>query len=471
MKNIKILANTQALPAGITDTETPVSLYLKLRDRFPNTTLLESSDYHGNRNSRSFICFDVRAGFEVDKGNLRVLHADGSKTSGPVGSSVSVAKKLKQFIDSFTIFRLGIDLENNGLFGYCAYNAVQHFETIALNAKTPEGYHIPEVKYFFYRYIITFDHFNNRMYLTENLLEGEESTLNAIKVILLNKKMGSHRFFPAVEESSNLTDRQYMNMVKKGKEHCFRGDVFQIVLSRRFSKQFKGDDFNVYRALRNINPSPYLFYFDFGSYKIFGSSPEAQIIVADGQATINPIAGTFKRTGNDEQDRALAAKLCLDKKENAEHVMLVDLARNDLSRNSDHVTVDTFREVQYYSHVLHLVSEVTGKLNPQTNPIEVLGNTFPAGTLSGAPKFKAMELIDSIEPESRGYYGGAIGYIGFNGHVNHAIMIRSFLSKNNTLYYQAGAGVVSESNEESELNEVNNKLGALKKAIEIAKEI
>ena len=396
MKNIKILANTQALPAGITDTETPVSLYLKLRDRFPNTTLLESSDYHGNRNSRSFICFDVRAGFEVDKGILKIVHVDGSRTNKELGGQIRVSSELKQFIDSFNVFRIGIDLENNGLFGYCAYDAVQHFESLVLKAKTPEGYHIPEVKYFFYRYIITFDHFNNRMYLTENLLEGEESTLDTIKIILNNKKLGTHRFVPANEEYSNLTDRLYMNMVKKGKEHCFRGDVFQIVLSRRFSKQFKGDDFNVYRALRNINPSPYLFYFDFGSYKIFGSSPEAQIIVANGKATINPIAGTFKRTGNDEQDRALAAKLCLDKKENAEHVMLVDLARNDLSRNSDHVTVDTFREVQYYSHVLHLVSEVTGVLPNGTNPIEVLGNTFQEGTLSGAQKFKAMELIDRL---------------------------------------------------------------------------
>lgn len=260
-------------------------------------------------------------------------------------------------------------------------------------------------------------------------------------------------------------------MVTKGKEHCFRGDVFQIVLSRQFSQSFKGDEFNVYRALRNINPSPYLFYFDFGGYKIFGSSPEAEIIVANNKAIINPIAGTFKRTGNDEEDRIIADKLCADEKENAEHVMLVDLARNDLSRNSDHVTVDTYKEVQYYSHVLHLVSEVSGQLHEGTNTIKVLANTFPAGTLSGAPKFKAMELIDKYEPQSRGYYGGAIGFLGFNGDVNHAIMIRSFLSKGNKLFYQAGAGVVSESKEESELNEVSNKLGALKKAIDLAKDI
>lgn len=471
MTNIKILANTQALPAGITDTETPVSIYLKLRDRFPNTSLLESSDYHGNRNSRSFICFDVRAGFEVDNNILRTLHVDGSRKTESLSEKINVVSRLKQFLDTFNLFRMGTDLGNNGVFGYSSYDAVQHFETITFHSPEADGYHIPEMKYFFYRYIITFDHFNNRMFLTENLLEGEQETLNKIKVILNDKKLGSHKFHPYLDEVSNLTDQEYMKMVTKGKEHCFRGDVFQIVLSRRYSQKFKGDEFNVYRALRNINPSPYLFFFDFGSFKIFGSSPEAEIIISNNKATINPIAGTFKRTGNDEQDRILADQLCHDEKENAEHVMLVDLARNDLSRNSDHVTVETYREVQYYSHVLHLVSEVSGKLKKGTNPIEVLGNTFPAGTLSGAPKYKAMELIDAYEPQKRGYYGGAIGFLGFNGDVNHAIMIRSFLCKNNTLHYQAGAGIVSESKEESELNEVNNKLGALKKAIEIAKEI
>ncbi|MFC0875469.1 anthranilate synthase component I family protein [Saccharicrinis sp. FJH2] len=471
MKSIKILAHTQALPAGITDTETPVSIYLKLRDKFPNTSLLESSDYHGNRNSRSFICFDVRGGFEVNQNRIKILYADGSKEDREITGSVKVVDELKKFLDSFDIFRLGEDMNNNGIFGYSAYDAVQYFENIKFSSPEPEGYHIPEMRYFFYRYIITFDHFNNRIYLTENLMEGEDRTLDRIKVILNDKKLGAHKFHPSMDEVSNLTDQEYMNMVTHGKSHCFRGDVFQIVLSRRFSQKFKGDEFNVYRALRNINPSPYLFYFDFGGYKIFGSSPEAEIKVEKGKAIINPIAGTFKRTGNDEQDRILADKLCKDEKENAEHVMLVDLARNDLSRNSDHVIVETYREVQYYSHVLHLVSEVSGKLNKGTNPIEVLGNTFPAGTLSGAPKYKAMELIDKYESEARGYYGGAIGFLGFNGDVNHAIMIRSFLCKNNTLYYQAGAGIVSESKEESELNEVNNKLGALKKAIETAKEI
>jgi anthranilate synthase component 1 len=260
-------------------------------------------------------------------------------------------------------------------------------------------------------------------------------------------------------------------MVEKGKQHCFRGDVFQVVLSRAFHQQFKGDEFNVYRALRSINPSPYLFFFDYGDYKLMGSSPEAQLIIKEGKATIHPIAGTFRRTGNDEQDRELAAQLLEDPKENAEHVMLVDLARNDLSRLATNVEVESYRKIQYYSHVIHLVSEVTGKIQEGLNPFSLLAATFPAGTLSGAPKYRAMQIIDQYEPTARGFYGGCIGAVSFNGDFNHAIMIRSILSKSNTLYYQAGAGVVAKSVASSELEEVNNKLNALKQAIALAQNI
>ena len=471
MSTIKVLSQTEVMPAGIADTETPVSIYLKLRDKFPNTILLESSDYHGNKNSRSFVCFDVIAGIELNKGVFKSFCPDGSTTSKQIKPKELIANDIKSFMDGFTIFHKGEDMGNSGIFGYSSFDAVQNFEKIAFSNPKNETYHIPELKYNYYRYIITFDHFYNRLYLTENTVEGMPSKREEVMLLLKNRKLTTYSFTPSMEEKSNLSDKEYMDMVTKGKEHCARGDVFQIVLSRQFSQKYKGDDFNAYRALRLINPSPYLFYFDFGGYRIFGSSPEAQIIVDQQKAIINPIAGTFKRTGNDEEDRVLADKLCSDEKENAEHVMLVDLARNDLSRNSDHVTVDTFREVQYYSHVLHLVSEVSGQLPKETNSVEVLANTFPAGTLSGAPKFKALELIDKYENQPRSYYGGAIGLLEFNGNINHAIMIRSFLSKNNTLYYQAGAGVVVSSKEESELQEVNNKLGALKKAIVLGAEI
>ena len=221
----------------------------------------------------------------------------------------------------------------------------------------------------------------------------------------------------------------------------------------------------MYRVLRSINPSPYLFYFDYGSYKVFGSSPEAQMVVKDRVARVNPIAGTYKRTGNNEEDREKAEELAADPKENAEHIMLVDLARNDLGRHARNVRVEKLKEIHFYSHVIHLVSTVAGDLDPDTNPVRVFGDTFPAGTLSGAPKYKAIELINQYENQNRSLYGGALGFISFDGDINHAIVIRSFTSKDNTLYYQARAGIVTASDEEKELQEVNNKLGALKKAL------
>ncbi len=470
MKSIKINSISTRIPANVADITTPVSLYLKLRDVYPNTILLESSDYHGSNNSLSFICFDPAYEFMADKGQVLIGAANKEPEVIAISNDQTVPDLLDQFIKSFEVDNSDCPIKINGLFGYSTFDAVQYFETITFKAEKKEAHSIPELRYTFYKYIIAFNHFSNQLYLIENLQENESSNAPALIDTFYNRTIPTFQFEPQGEEVSNLTDEEYMQMVTKGKEHCFRGDVFQIVLSRQFSRGFSGDEFNVYRALRNINPSPYLFYFDYGNYKIFGSSPEAQLVIDKGEATINPIAGTFKRTGDDEKDRELALQLSADPKENAEHVMLVDLARNDLSRNCEKVKVNTYKEVQYYSHVLHLVSDVSGQLQAGSIPSRVMADTFPAGTLSGAPKFKAMQLIDSIEKQNRGYYGGCIGNIGFDGSFNQAIMIRSFLSKNNTLFCQAGAGVVSESKEENELAEVNNKLGALKRAIEIATE-
>lgn len=473
MTETKITTSTHALPPGMADLITPVSIYLRLRDKFPNTILLESSDYHGNNNSMSYICFDVISVFRVEDYTIDITYSTGVKERIPINGKNILAETFNSFLKSFTV-KVSTEsqaLSVNGLFGYTTYDSVRYFEEIKFREESKRLYQIPDIYYSLYRYIIAINHFNNRMYLVENLPESDTSRLEEVKSLLRNRSLGSFRFKPVDKEESNISDIEYMDMVKEGKRHCHLGNVFQIVLSRQFSQHFTGDEFNVYRALRNINPSPYLFYFDYGGYKLFGSSPEAQLVIDKGVARINPIAGTFKRTGDDEEDRQLAIDLANDKKENAEHVMLVDLARNDLSRNSGNVTLKTFREVQFYSHVIHLVSEVTGKLNPGFNPVKIFGDSFPAGTLSGAPKFKAMELIDEIENQKRGFYGGAIGFIGFNGDINHAITIRSFLSRNNTLYYQAGAGIVAASVEENELKEVNNKLGALKAAIASASEI
>jgi anthranilate synthase component 1 len=455
----------------LADMVTPVSIYLKIRDIYPNSVLLESSDYHGNENSYSFIGLKPEATFTVNKGKIK-KNLPGEPTIEIIPEKTGdVADELELFFKSFQPVNNSLGLPANGLFGYVGFDGVQHFENIKFTNEVKEEYAIPEISYSFYRYIIAINHHQNKIQLVENLPEGEEHSLDDLENLVSNSNFATFHFDISGKETSNITDSEYKEMVTKGKRHCFRGDVFQIVLSRQYSQGFSGDEFNVYRALRSVNPSPYLFYFDYGSYKIFGSSPEAQLQIKRDKVSINPIAGTFRRTGNDEQDRKLAEELSNDPKENAEHVMLVDLARNDLSRNADKVEIDFYKEVQYYSHVLHMVSQVTGTLPEKSNPFRVMGDSFPAGTLSGAPKFRAMELIDKYENQNRGYYGGCIGYVGFDGHFNHAIMIRSFLSKNNKLFYQAGAGIVAKSEEENELQEVNNKLAALKKAIDIAKKI
>jgi len=468
MKQINVQVSVKKILA---DTLTPVSVYLKFRDLFPNSILLESSDYHGHENAYSFICIKPMACFTADGGEITTEYNGREKEIKTISPECRVDQQLDEFFKSFVLSGETENLPANGLFGYISYDAVKYFEKIEITAEAKEAYSVPEVKYCFCKYIVAIDHHKDMIYLIENLMEGETKEIGQIESLLRNLTFSPTQFDTVGAEVSNITNEQYKYMVSKGKEHCFRGDVFQIVLSRQFSQPFKGDEFNVYRALRTVNPSPYLFYFDYGTYRIFGSSPEAELRIKKDRAIINPIAGTFKRSGNDDEDRRSAERLCADPKENAEHVMLVDLARNDLSRNASDVRVDSYRQVQYFSHVIHLVSEVSGKLPENTNMITVLGDSFPAGTLSGAPKHRAMQLIDTYENQRRSYYGGCIGYLGFDNSLNHAIMIRSFLSKGNTLYYQAGAGIVADSVEESELQEVNNKLAALKKALEIAKEI
>ncbi|HWW40725.1 anthranilate synthase component I family protein, partial [Pedobacter sp.] len=451
----------------LADTTTPVSIYLRLRDVFPNTILLESSDYHSRENSVSYVCADPVAGIVLKNEVLSVYYPDGSREE----------KTDFNLIEEIDAFKSKFDHKSDadgryissGLFGYFTWNAVQHFEDISLTATAPEQETIPVMQYHVYRYIIAVDHFRNEITLFNNSFNGEENVdLEKIEYLIQNKNFPEYNFKIEGEESSNLTDQGFMDIVEKMKKHILRGDVFQIVPSRAFKQGFSGDEFNVYRCLRSINPSPYLFYFDYGDFKLFGSSPEAQITIKNNTANIFPIAGTFKRTGNDEEDAEIARKLEQDPKESAEHVMLVDLARNDLSRHCNQVQVKSFKEVQYYSHLIHLVSKVSGNLQKGTSAIKVVADTYPAGTLSGAPKYKAMQLIDQYEGLGRNFYAGAIGYMGFNEEFNHAIMIRTFMSKNNELHYRAGAGIVADSVAENELNEVNNKIAALRKAVQMA---
>ncbi|MBE9490545.1 MAG: anthranilate synthase component I family protein [Bacteroidetes bacterium] len=454
----------------LADTITPVSIYLKIRDKYPNSILLESSDYHANDNSFSYICCNPIASIKIENEAITQTFPDGNSTITQIQNDTKVSEEIHHFTKCFKInSEEKFKFINNGIFGYMAYDAVRYFEDIDISKK--EGsLDIPDIYYAVYQNIIAINHFKNEAYIFAHCFESENN-IDDILQLIKAKNFASYDFSTNGKITSNLTNAEYKNHVELAKKHCARGDVFQLVLSKKFTQYFKGDEFNVYRALRNVNPSPYLFYFDYGSFKIFGSSPEAQLVVKNGQAEIHPIAGTFKRTGDDLKDAELAKQLTIDDKENAEHVMLVDLARNDLSRNSNQVKVDTYREVQFFSHVIHLVSKVTGKKHKDISTMQVVADTFPAGTLSGAPKHKAMQLIEQYEKTSRSFYGGAIGFMDFDGNYNHAIMIRTFLSKNHQLHWQAGAGLVSKSNPEHELQEVYNKLGALTKAIELAEEI
>ena len=463
MNKIRIHTRKERLLA---DTITPVGVYLKLRDRFANSFLLESSDYHGTDNSFSYICCSPIAYFKAQGDEVTVKMPSGETKREAISD---LKDQIVRFTTSFEKEQEESDYIQSGLFGYFNYDTVGHFEDLRLKEESGE---IPMVHYSLFQFIIAFDHFKNECHVIESFIaEPDEELFGEVMTLIQQKNLPGYSFIKKGDATSEITDEDYKEMVKKGIHHCHIGDVFQVVLSRRFEVPYQGDDFQVYRTLRSINPSPYLFYFDYGSHRIFGSSPEAQIVLKNGKATIYPIAGTFKRTGDDNADALLAEELKKDPKEDSEHVMLVDLARNDLSHSCENVQVETYKEIQYYSHVIHMVSKVTGEIKKDSNFMDIVATSFPAGTLSGAPKLRAMEIIDENERHPRGYYGGAVGFMDFEGNFNHAIMIRSFQSKNNTLRFQAGAGIVAQSKPENELQEVYNKIGALQKAIEEAEKI
>lgn len=447
----------------LADLYTPVGVYMRLRDLYPQSALMESSDYHEQSNSRSFIGINPIASVAVGHGLATITFPDGSSLRHDIEPGFDVADAIHTLID-----RIHVDGENSsvmGLFGYTSFNAVRYFEDIAVKDETQERNDAPDMLYIMYKVVIAFDHHNNRLTM---VTVGDESDLNAVSLAMNKANVPAYGFRPVGETTSTLTDDEHKENIRRGIQHCKRGDVFQIVLSRRFVQRYEGDDFKLYRALRSINPSPYLFYFDFGGFRIFGSSPETHCRIENGRAYIDPIAGTTRRTGDAEADRQGAEFLRNDAKENAEHVMLVDLARNDLSRNCHGVKVDFYKELQYYSHVIHLVSRVSGQLDKDADPVRAFIDTFPAGTLSGAPKVRAMQLISEYEPHNRGAYGGCIGIIGLDGSLNQAITIRTFVARGGELWFQAGGGIVAKSDPEYELQEVNNKLGALRRAIFMA---
>ncbi len=456
MKNFKYTIKTEEF-AG--DMHTPVSLYLKLRDLYPQSALLESSDYNSKDNARSIIALAPIASVAINNGKVRTALPDGSHSEEATSEEFGVAEAISKFMSNF-------DIDGDfGIYGYTAFDSVKYMEPINVVADSPNDNDAPDVMYILYRYSLVFDHLHHTLTLKELVIDGEKSDRERVMAAIDSRNYASYGFTRQGEVTSPITDENYKDMVRQGVKHCHRGDVFQIVLSRRFIQKYTGDDFAVYRKLRRINPSPYLFYFDFGGFRIFGSSPETHCKVEGGRATIDPIAGTAFRTGDMDEDNRRAEAMRQDPKENAEHVMLVDLARNDLSRNATNVGLEFYKQTQYYSHVIHLVSRVSGDIKEGRSTLKTFMDTFPAGTLSGSPKVRAMQLINDIEPHNRGIYGGAIGYIGFNGDINHAITIRTFVSRNGALEFQAGAGIVALSNPDRELQETNSKLGALSKAI------
>ena len=469
MKTFEFITKSKTILA---DLYTPVGVYMRLRDLYPQSALMESSDYHDANNSRSFIGINPIASVAIGHGVATVNYPDGSTMTHDVNKDYRSDKAIHALIDQIEVS--GPDAKACGLFGYTSFNAVRYFEDIAVKDETQAKNDAPDLLYILYKVVIVFDHHNNTLTVVSLVESGErrevrdDSGIDEIMKAMNKANVKAYDFHPVGETTSPLTDEEHKANIRRGIQHCLRGDVFQIVLSRRFIQKYEGDDFKLYRALRSINPSPYLFYFDFGGFRIFGSSPETHCRIEGRKAYIDPIAGTTKRTGDEEADRKGAEYLRNDPKENAEHVMLVDLARNDLSRNCHHVKVDFYKDLQYYSHVIHLVSRVSGTLDEGADPIKAFIDTFPAGTLSGAPKVRAMQLISEYEPHNRGAYGGCIGIIGLDGSLNQAITIRTFVSRNGELWFQAGGGIVAKSDEEYELQEVNNKLGALRRAIEKA---
>lgn len=468
MSSIPIRTSRKTLLA---DTLTPIGIFLKIRKNYKNSVILESADYHGKEHGFSHIAFDPVARFELTDSKVTQTFPDGTQENFTLANRHEAVAALKCFADRFDFKKeKGDSPMANGLFGHISYDAVTYFEDIDIQAKNPES-EIPSIRYYVYRYVVAVNHFNNQMSLYAHSYDGSEPSFDTITFLLDMPHYATASFARKGEEVSNLTEDQTREIVNTCIKHCLRGDVFQIVPSRRFAQKFQGDDFQVYRALRSVNPSPYLFYFDYEEYRIFGASPEKQIKIEGAVAEIHPIAGTFRRSGDDARDAELAQALIADPKESAEHVMLVDLARNDLSRSADNVKVETFKEVQFFSHVIHLVSKVTGHLQKGVNPLQMVADTFPAGTLSGAPKHNAMTIINRLEPTNRAIYGGAIGFMDFEGNFNHAIAIRTFLSKGDTLFFQAGMGVVAKSVVESEMQEIHNKLAALRRALEVAENL
>ena len=457
------------------DLETPISVYMKLRGEGASF-LLESVEGGEHIARYSFIGVQPKAQYIIRDNDIEIKDANGTRTTQYAGDPTCF---LQEEMNRFKLTpQAGVPRFIGGLVGYLGYESVRFFEP-TLGSKMKRGA-IPDGIFLLADTVVAFDHARRSLSLIANVLNGDVESANR-KLDEIESRI--HQPLPPAQPHevkpsrtrSNMTQGRYEDMVRDAREHIAAGDIFQVVLSQRFTRATNVEPFDVYRAVRRLNPSPYMFFFDFGivddePYYLVGSSPEMFVRLEGRTASLRPIAGTRPRGADSNADAALVQELLADPKERAEHVMLVDLGRNDLGRicGFGTVRISDFFMVEKYSHVMHIVSHVEGKLRPDLTAFDLVRAAFPAGTVSGAPKVRALEIISDLEPDPRGAYAGMVGYFGFDGSMDTCLAIRTMVGRGNTFTVQAGAGIVADSDPNKEFQETVNKASAMLKAIEIA---
>jgi len=471
---VAIKTIVRELPA---DLETPISLYLKLRGDGPSF-LLESVEGAEHVARYSFIGVRPRTQYILRGGVIEIIEGTSSRSVALEPGTDPTSFLEKELAGFQTKAQPGLPRFIGGLVGYLGYESVRHFEPKLMGQLHPAT--VPDGYYLLADLLVAFDHARRSLFLIANVLDGDEAAANR-KLDEIAARLGQS--LPAPEPRARISSMMRANMdqetfeamVRRAKEYIAAGDIFQVVLSQRFSCETSVEAFEVYRAVRRLNPSPYMFFFDFGTvdgepFYIVGASPEMFVRLEGRRAALRPIAGTRRREADAAADAALAAELLADPKERAEHVMLVDLGRNDLGRVCEYGTIKVpeFFSIERYSHVMHIVSHVEGQLRTGLNAFDLVRAAFPAGTVSGAPKVRAMQIIAELEPDGRGPYAGMIGYFGFDGAMDTCLAIRTMVGRGRTVSVQAGAGIVADSDPAAEYQETVNKASAMLRAIEIA---
>jgi anthranilate synthase component 1 len=475
------------------DLETPVTVYLKLMDSLGPSFLLESVEGGEQVGRYSFVGVNPRGILSL-KGREVIDERPAGTTSRLLGTDEDFLDVLKEELGRFVPADIpGLPRFNGGAVGYLGYDVVRYFEKLPETAETVLD--IPDAIFLLADTLVVFDHARHRLLILANARVNGDVEMAYIEAVQQIERVSERllRPLPAVPRrrwqstskngrknglTSNMSQARYEEIVGQAKEHIAAGDIFQVVLSQRLSRKTTAHPFAIYRALRMLNPSPYMFYFDFSDengrhdFQVVGASPELHVRLEDGIASVRPIAGTRHRGQTEIEDMALQKELLADPKERAEHVMLVDLGRNDIGRVSEYGTVQVrdLMIIERYSHVMHIVSHVEGKIRPGMDAFDLMRATFPAGTVSGAPKVRAMEIIEALEGQRRGLYAGAVGYFSYDGSMDTCIAIRTMLVLDDTVYVQAGAGIVADSDPATEYQESLNKAGALAVAVEQAEQ-